>query len=218
MVDSPKFTPRLVNWLKERGGLRYIFLTHRDDVAEAHRFATEFGAKRIIHRGDLEAQKEAEIVMDGDDDLVLDPDFVIIATPGHTPGHCMLNFRETFLFTGDVFTSKTRYGDNLEVWDPFYCWGSWEEQLASIERLRRYCFQWILPSHGRRYKADSKEKMTDDLEKCILRAGSETETFPCTAERIAFFERYIPILEQAGQPDYARKMSETLERMKSRLA
>ncbi len=43
------------------GGVRTIFLTHRDDVADAHLYAKHFGAERIIHRQDAGAQKDAEI-------------------------------------------------------------------------------------------------------------------------------------------------------------
>jgi ferredoxin len=35
LIDSPRFTERLVRRFEEKGGLRYIFLTHRDDVADA---------------------------------------------------------------------------------------------------------------------------------------------------------------------------------------
>jgi len=62
MVDSPKFTPRLVRWIEERGGLRYIFLTHKDDVADASAYGAKCGAQRIIHEKDSQAQKDAEVI------------------------------------------------------------------------------------------------------------------------------------------------------------
>src|SRR5882724_5863301 len=37
LVDSPKFLPQLVQQFEERGGIAHIFLTHRDDVADADR-------------------------------------------------------------------------------------------------------------------------------------------------------------------------------------
>src|SRR6266545_7275083 len=42
LIDSPKFLPRLVRRLEALGGLAHIFLTHRDDVADAERFASHF--------------------------------------------------------------------------------------------------------------------------------------------------------------------------------
>ena len=37
LIDSPKFIKPLVRRLEELGGIDFIFLTHRDDVADASR-------------------------------------------------------------------------------------------------------------------------------------------------------------------------------------
>ena len=42
------------------GGVRYIFLTHRDDVADHAKWAAEFGAERIIHESECNAQQGTE--------------------------------------------------------------------------------------------------------------------------------------------------------------
>src|SRR5689334_20780569 len=52
LVDSPRWEPYLVDKFAELGGIKYIFLTHRDDVADADRYARHFGAQRIIHEAD----------------------------------------------------------------------------------------------------------------------------------------------------------------------
>jgi hypothetical protein len=62
LIDSPKFIKPLVRRLEELGGVDFIFLTHRDDVADASRFAEHFKAKRIIDRRELDSQPDAEIV------------------------------------------------------------------------------------------------------------------------------------------------------------
>jgi len=59
LVDSPKFLPFLVRRFNQMGGVRYIFLTHQDDVADAAEYAREFDATRIIHRADARAQRDA---------------------------------------------------------------------------------------------------------------------------------------------------------------
>src|SRR5215469_16359096 len=56
LIDSPRSVTHLVRRFEEMGGIRYIFLTHRDDIADAAGFARRFGAQRIIHREDLTAQ------------------------------------------------------------------------------------------------------------------------------------------------------------------
>ncbi len=44
------------------GGVKYIFLTHRDDVADHDSWAAEFGAERIIHASECNSQQGTECV------------------------------------------------------------------------------------------------------------------------------------------------------------
>lgn len=150
LIDSPKYLPHLVRRFEALGGVRYIFLTHRDDVAEAERYAGHFKSQRIIHRDDHSAQPDAEILIDGVQPVAMGPDFLIIPTPGHTRGHCVLLYRSHFLFSGDhVWWSRT--GQRLSA-SQSVCWYSWDEQTRSMDRLRDYSFEWILPGHGQPVK------------------------------------------------------------------
>ena len=90
LIDSPKFVTPLVKQLEALGGIAHIFLTHRDDVADAQRYAEHFGCRRIIHRDELPSQPGAEVVLEGDGPWELAPGFLAIPTPGHTKGHCVL--------------------------------------------------------------------------------------------------------------------------------
>lgn len=202
MVDSPKFSSRLISFIKEHGGLKYIFLTHRDDVAEASAYAAEFGASRIIHKADLEAQKDAEIVIDGIDLFEPVPGFKIIPTPGHTMGHCMLLYLDKILFSGDVFTSHTYHGEDIETWPPYYCWWSWDEQTKSIERLTSYSFQMMLPSHGRRFSGTC-DQSASALRKVIERCKNEKDPDPQSLERARSFAGIAQWAKATGQNAYA---------------
>ncbi|MEO0852255.1 MAG: ferredoxin, partial [Cyanobacteria bacterium J06648_11] len=42
LVDSPRFAPPLVKQLEAMGGIRYLYLTHRDDVADHAKFHSHF--------------------------------------------------------------------------------------------------------------------------------------------------------------------------------
>jgi glyoxylase-like metal-dependent hydrolase (beta-lactamase superfamily II)/ferredoxin len=148
LIDSPKFVTPLVRRLESLGGIAHIFLTHRDDVADAARFAEHFGSRRIIHRDELSSQPGAEVVLDGAGPWELAPGFLAIPTPGHTEGHCALLFRERFLFTGDHL-DWDRDTRNLSASED-YCWHSWPQQAESMERLADYHFEWVLPGHGQR--------------------------------------------------------------------
>ncbi|RMG47964.1 MAG: MBL fold metallo-hydrolase [Acidobacteria bacterium] len=146
LIDSPKYLPYLVKRFEEWGGIRTIFLTHRDDVADAHLYARRFHSQRLIHRADRCAQPDAEVLIEGRDPVVLTSDFVVIPTPGHTPGHAVLLYKNRFLFSGDhLWWSRTH--QRLSA-SPDVCWYSWSEQTASMIRLRDVRFEWVLPGHG----------------------------------------------------------------------
>jgi glyoxylase-like metal-dependent hydrolase (beta-lactamase superfamily II)/ferredoxin len=163
LVDSPRYVEQLVRRFEEMGGVRYIFLTHRDDVADAAKYAARFGAERIIHKLELSAQPDAERVMDGVDDVELAPEFRAIPTPGHTRGHCALLHRE-FLFSGDHLWWSRPRGRLTASRD--VCWWSWPEQVRSVKKLAGYEFEWVLPGHGERAHFDVGE-MRREMEKLI---------------------------------------------------
>ena len=160
LVDSPKFLPPLVRKFEAWGGIRHVFLTHEDDVADAAKYARHFGSRRHIHRLELAAQRDAEVVLDGTAPIRLADDLVAIPTPGHTAGHCALLLEDRFLFTGDHLwwdRDEQRLGASRD-----YCWHSWSEQVASLKLLLDYRFVWVLPGHGQRVKLPA-EKMHEQL-------------------------------------------------------
>jgi glyoxylase-like metal-dependent hydrolase (beta-lactamase superfamily II)/ferredoxin len=148
LIDSPRFVESLARRFAERGGIRYIFLTHRDDVADAAKWATRFSAIRIIHRLELAAQPGAERVLEGYRPVPLADDFLAIPTPGHTRGHVALLYRNRFLFTGDHLAWDR--GRQTLTAHRDYCWYSWPDQVDSLRKLREYSFEWVLPGHGQR--------------------------------------------------------------------
>jgi glyoxylase-like metal-dependent hydrolase (beta-lactamase superfamily II) len=169
LVDSPKFLPHLVDRFEAMGGVRYIFLTHRDDVAEAHRYAEHFSSRRIIHRKELAAQPGAEMPVDGVEPIQLFPKFLVIPTFGHTAGHCALLYKDRFLFTGDhLWWSRNLKSLNASR---SVCWYSWPEQVRSVALLRDYTFEWVLPGHGERIQLGAPE-MARQLERLAARLAA----------------------------------------------
>src|SRR5688572_10947511 len=155
LIDSPRYVEHLVRRFEQAGGVSRIFLTHSDDVADAAKYAARFGSRRIIHRLELSSQPEAEIVLDGKDAVRLAPEFFAVPTPGHTRGHCVLLYKERFLFTGDhLWWSRPRGRLNASR---SVCWYSWPEQVASMAALRGYSFEWVLPGHGERVRLPAEE-------------------------------------------------------------
>jgi len=141
LVDSPRFVAPLVRRMEELGGIRRMFLTHRDDVADHARFHERFGCERLIHRDD--AVIDAEVLLDGDGNL--GPGLRVIHLPGHTRGSCALLLDDKYLFTGDhlwAWDGRLEMGRSVS-------WYSWTEQKKSLRKLLDYRFEWVLPGHGR---------------------------------------------------------------------
>lgn len=163
LIDSPRFTPPLVKRLEAMGGIRYLYLTHRDDVADHQKFPEHFGCDRILHQEEINlGTRDIEIQISGTDPIEFAPDLLIIPVPGHTKGHTVLLYKNSFLFTGDHLA----WSETLNQLYAFreHCWYSWTELIKSMQKLANYQFEWVLPGHGRRYHAD-KETMQKQMEK-----------------------------------------------------
>src|SRR5918997_4030053 len=86
LVDSPRYSSRLVKRFDALGGVRTMFLTHRDDVADHERYARRFGFRRVMHADDGAARFGVEHVVEGPAAVKLDDDLIVIPVPGHTRG------------------------------------------------------------------------------------------------------------------------------------
>ncbi len=124
-------------------------------MADAARFAEHFGARRYIHREELAAQPDAEVVLDGGEPLELASGVIAIPTPGHTAGHCCLLMDDRYLFSGDHLYWD-RKAEHLAAF-PDHCWHSWPMQVESMLRLSRFDFEWVLPGHGQRVSLPREE-------------------------------------------------------------
>jgi glyoxylase-like metal-dependent hydrolase (beta-lactamase superfamily II)/ferredoxin len=164
LVDSPRFAAPLVKRFEELGGIKYLYLTHQDDVADHQQFKAHFNCEEIIHEDDYRGSfGKIDIVLKGQNDFKLAEDLTIIPVPGHTKGHTVLLYNK-FLFTGDHLAWDEDLGHLSAFKDA--CWYSWEEQTKSMARLLNYSFQWVLPGHGERYHTNS-HVMQEQVEKCI---------------------------------------------------
>ena len=165
LVDSPRFAAPLVKQLEALGGVRYLYLTHRDDVADHQQFHDRFGCDRILHADDIgPGTATIEMPLQGTDLIELAPDLTMIPVPGHTKGHTVVLYGDRVLFTGDHLA----WSERLHQLHAFYsvCWYSWPEQIKSMEKLVAYDFEWVLPGHGRRHHADAAT-MGQHMQKCL---------------------------------------------------
>jgi glyoxylase-like metal-dependent hydrolase (beta-lactamase superfamily II) len=146
MVDSPRWTKQVVASLEEWNGLTDILLTHKDDVADAERYAGHFGSRVTIHEADRGAAPCADNVLTGRDPITLYADLVAIPSPGHTEGSVVYLWDDRCLFTGDSLAWNFSNSDLSAFRD--FCWYSWKEQTRSLARLLDYPFEWVFAGHG----------------------------------------------------------------------
>jgi glyoxylase-like metal-dependent hydrolase (beta-lactamase superfamily II)/ferredoxin len=155
LVDSPRFAAPLAGRIRALGGVRLMFLTHRDDVADHARWAEVLGCERALHARDLSAgTRGVERVLEGDAPIALAPGVAAIPVPGHTAGSAALHVDDELLFTGDHLwgDAEGRLGASRAV-----CWHDWGEQIASMEKLGGLRFRRVFPGHGRPWRAPTAE-------------------------------------------------------------
>jgi len=179
MIDTPRFNKKLAENIKFEGGLKYIILTHKDDVADHQKWAEYFPqVKRIIHSLDTSKNQgtdQCELILQGISVLTIendydnvklwrpDEDLKIIHTPGHTPGSLCVEVttsRESILFTGDHLAFSNRLGQLTGF--PQYNHGSLEIQARSMEILVSTTMKEMKESRNQR---DNENESGSDGEK-----------------------------------------------------
>jgi len=160
LVDSPRFTRRLAEPIAALGGIDHVLLTHRDDVADAERWAERFGARVWIHAADAAAAPYATDVFEGGDDTPIRPGLVAVPVPGHTRGSVVYVLDEHVAFTGDsLFWDRAAAAGAGDLSAHRYAtWYSWEEQARALRRLAEsHRFEWVLAGHGGRARRPADE-------------------------------------------------------------
>ena len=146
LIDSPRYAAELVKWFEEAGGIAHILLSHRDDVADADKYARQFGARVWIHREDRSAAPYATDLLDDRSAPAIADGVRAIPLPGHTRGSVAYLLEDRVLFSGDSLAWSPRERDLIAFRDA--CWYSWTELTESLGKLAAYRFEWLLPGHG----------------------------------------------------------------------
>ncbi len=168
LVDSPRAAKPLMDRIEQLGGVSLMFLSHRDDVADHAAWAARFGCERILHADDVSAStREVERRLHGYDPIRLTDDLLVIPVPGHTRGSSALLWRDLYLFSGDhVWANDAE--DGLAA-GRGVAWHSWTEQARAMQRLADHRFEWVLPGHGRRWRAPSTDAMSAEVRRLAAR-------------------------------------------------
>ncbi|XP_072966460.1 uncharacterized protein [Typha angustifolia] len=167
LVDSPRYTEKLARNIEMLGGVRYMFLTHKDDIGDHEKWSKRLKCERILHSGDVEdSTEEVEMKLYGDGPWSIGTEFKLIHTPGHTEGSvCLYYERLKVLFTGDHL-AKSDESDDL-CFSLIYNHQSVSLQMDSIKELLDLNFEWILPGHGRRIRFANNQEKNSAIEACL---------------------------------------------------
>jgi len=78
-------------------------------------------------------------------------DIEVIPTPGHTPGHVCLLYKD-ILFAGDLLRNSKGH------LTPMKSFMNWDTLMSreSIKKVADYQFEWICPAHGEPVKRDDQ--------------------------------------------------------------
>jgi glyoxylase-like metal-dependent hydrolase (beta-lactamase superfamily II) len=146
LIDAPRYINKLVHGIEALGGLADILLSHRDDVADADRYAAHFSARVWIHEDDRSAAPYATDLIRGFESVKIRDRLLAIPVPGHTRGSVVYLLDDAFLFTGDSLAWSEKRGDLVAFRE--VNWYSWSEQRRSLAKLLDCRFEWVLPGHG----------------------------------------------------------------------
>ena len=157
MIDAPHWTNDLVEAIERLGGLRSVLLTHRDDIADAERYAERFGASVVIHDDDRSAAPFATDLIVGEGEQTIAEGLIVFPVPGHTRGSVVYIVDDRWLFTGDTlawFPGRGRLDAFRDA-----TWYSWDVLRQSLARLAAspHRFEWVFPGHGKWHGASVDE-------------------------------------------------------------
>ncbi len=120
LVDAPELSEADSAFIRERGGLSKIFITHVRAFGDACNLRSKFGAALIMHESDAGLVKGCAPDSTFSTEQPLYDDVVLIPTPGYSPGSSCMLFRrgKGVLFCGDMFWwgNRDRYSSELMSW------------------------------------------------------------------------------------------------------
>ena len=155
LIDSPRFSRRLAASVDALGGIAHVLLTHRDDVADADRWAERYGARVWIGAADADAAPYATDLTGDAGATVISPGVVSIPAPGHTKGHVAYHLDERHLFTGDTLHWNHRRGE-LDVF-PKQTFFSWSVLADTMDLLAALPVEWVFAGHGMWHQVGNAE-------------------------------------------------------------
>ena len=153
LIDCPAWTPATETWLADRGGVRWLVLTHRDGIAKVREIQASTRCEIIIQEQEAYLLPNLTVTT-FHDRFQLNPDTEILWTCGYSPGaSCIYTTAQGgVLFTGrHILPDRTGHPTPLRISKTFH----WKRQLKNVQTLRdRFTsdtLKWICPGANTGY-------------------------------------------------------------------
>ena len=133
LIDCPAWDEGTQQFLQEKGGVRWLVITHRGSIGSARKLQADCNCA-------IAMQEQEAYLLPGLDitkfqhELTLQPNLQLIWTPGHSPGSTCVYYAE---HGGILFTGRHLLPDQhgnpvpLRTAKTFH----WPRQLRSVEKL-----------------------------------------------------------------------------------
>jgi glyoxylase-like metal-dependent hydrolase (beta-lactamase superfamily II) len=148
-IDSPAWNDTNRQFIVDRGGIKYLTITHRGGIGKTATIATEFGCETIIQEQEAYLLPETKVTtfrykldLNDSNGLPSATAIELIWTPGHSPGSTCIYYSSAggVLFTGrHLLPDRQGTPVPLQTAKTFH----WQRQLRSVEAIRQQ-----FPSHA----------------------------------------------------------------------
>ena len=158
LVDTPEASEAMRAQIESLGGVKHLFITHRDDAGEACVYQARLGAIVAIHREDAGYVRGCSVDRLLEHGDTLTPVTEVVHLPGHSPGSSALLIERGggVLFTGDALPGQA--DGSLRLPPEQYSTNPIQAQ-SSLRRLLDYDFEAIFASRGEPIRSGGKEKL-----------------------------------------------------------
>jgi glyoxylase-like metal-dependent hydrolase (beta-lactamase superfamily II) len=140
-IDSPAWNDTNRQFIVDRGGIKYLAITHRGGIGKTATIATEFGCETIIQEQEAYLLPETKVTtfrykldLSHSNGLPSATAIELIWTPGHSPGSTCIYYSSAggVLFTGrHLLPNQQGTPAPLQTAKTFH----WQRQLRSVEAI-----------------------------------------------------------------------------------
>ncbi len=134
-IDSPAWNDTNRQFIVDRGGIKYLNITHRGSIGKTATIATEFGCETIIQEQEAYLLPDTQVTTFRYN-LHQHDSIELIWTPGHSPGSTCIYYSGAggVLFTGrHLLPNQHGAPVPLQTAKTFH----WARQLRSVEAIRQ---------------------------------------------------------------------------------